>query len=447
MAGPSRKSRIPASRLERVARIGWLAGEAALGGAAEKLRRRLPSAAEASVEASALLTGGNARRLAARLSRLRGAAMKLGQLLSMEGEDLLPAEFTEALAILRAEADAMPEKQLHETLARALGPAWRTRFREFDPEPIAAASIGQVHAATAADGRELAVKVQYPGVARSIESDVDNLATALRFARLLPAELEVGDLVEEAKRQLRQEADYRAEAEHLARYGEHLAGDADFVVPTVHPDLSAGRVLAMQRLRGVPVEDLAGPEHPQPRRDRAAAALFRLLFREIFELRFLQSDPNPANFLWLPETAQIGLLDLGAAFEVPEALADAYARLFAAGIANDRAALRAAALEIGFLSHDERPDRIEGLVDIMQIGCEPFRQRGPYDFASSDLTARARDAGMELAFRRGFWKTPPTDTLYLHRKLGGVFLLCARLRARADVNALIEPFLAERLAA
>src|SRR5215470_16949869 len=158
------RSRVPAGRLERLTRIGWMAGEAALGGVAERARRM---AAGGEPAGSALFTGPNARRLARRLSRMRGAAMKLGQLLSLEGDDFLPREVAEALALLRSDADAMPDEQLRAVLRAEYGEGWEARFAHFDAEPIAAASIGQVHEARLADGRELALKIQYPGVARS----------------------------------------------------------------------------------------------------------------------------------------------------------------------------------------------------------------------------------------------------------------------------------------
>jgi len=435
---PRRRSRVQQGQLERLGRIGWMAGELTLGGAVEKARR-LAGGAAAQNAASALLSGANARRLAKRLSAMRGAAMKLGQLLSLEGDDFLPPEFAEALAVLRADGDAMPDAQRERLLAAEWGAGWRERFADFDPEPIAAASIGQVHRATARDGRVLALKVQYPGVASSIESDVDNLVTALRWSRLLPADVDLADLAAEGKRQLVREADYEHEASSLERYGELLAGEPGVAVPRVHRDLTTPRVLAMDLLRGVPLEDLCGAEHAQERRDAIAALLYRLLLREIFELRFVQSDPNFANFLWLPETQQVGLVDLGAAHPVAPHVAAQYARLIGGAMAGSRDALRGFAFELGYVRPDEPRTRIEGVVDALAIGCEPFAARGVYDFARSDLTERLRNAALELAFVRGHRRPPPVETLFLQRKFAGTFLLCARLRARVDLR-LAAPF-------
>jgi predicted unusual protein kinase regulating ubiquinone biosynthesis (AarF/ABC1/UbiB family) len=437
-----RRTRMPSGRIERLARIGWLAGEVTLGGLAEGARRLLGASDQVH---NIFVTGTNARRLAKRLSRLRGAAMKLGQMLSLEGDDYLPAEITGALAILRAEAHAMPDAQLRRVLGHAFGKGWERRFQHFGMEPIAAASIGQVHRAIAADGRELALKIQYPGVARSIDSDIDNLASVLRLSRLLPGQLDLSALLAEAKRQLHQEADYRAEAAHLRRYAKLLSGEAMFVVPRAHDDLTTAHVLAMDFVRGVPLDQVDG--FPQALRNRIGVQLYGLLFRELFEFRFVQTDPNFANFLLLPDTEQIGLLDLGAARTVPERLSALYAQLFRSTSTRDRDGVARAVEEIGFVDAGERCDRVEALVDFFLIACEPFRHRGVYDFVNSDIPPRVRAAGAELTGRHGFLRAPPPDTVFIHRKLAGTFLMCARLGARLDVQALLAPYLEDRVPA
>jgi predicted unusual protein kinase regulating ubiquinone biosynthesis (AarF/ABC1/UbiB family) len=434
-----RQTRVPAGRIERLARFGLLAGRFAASGLADGVRRmagRVPAGA-----AEALLTATNARRLAQQLSRMRGAAMKLGQLLSLETEDILPPEFTEALAILRAGADQMPASQVRRVLGREYGKGWEARFRDFDLEPIAAASIGQVHAAVAADGRALALKIQYPGVARSIDSDVNNVAALLRIARILPVELDVSGIVAEAKRQLRQEADYLLEAEHLRRYRKLVADEEAFEVPRVHADLTTRRVLAMDHARGQPIEELAARGVSQQRRDTAGRLLQGLVFRELFEFRFMQTDPNFANYLLAPEGERIVLLDFGSARELAPEFSARYAHVCRAALAGDREAVRRAAVEIGYLDDGEREDRARGVVDLILLICEPIRHRGVYDFGRSHLAARARDAGLDLMFRRGFLHAPPPDTIFLHRKLVGTFLLCARIHARVDARSLVTPHL------
>ena len=154
----------------------------------------------------------------------------------------------------------------------------------------------------------------------------------------------------------------------------------------------------------------------------------------------MQTDPNFANYLLL-ESGQVALLDFGAVRELPARLVAQYTRLFRAALRDDRAAMRAVMQEIGFFPADERDDRIEALLDLFLIGCEPFRHRGVYDFATNDLLARARTAGMDLTFQKGFMRAPPAETIFLHRKLGGTFLLCNRIQARVNVRALLQPYL------
>ncbi len=387
------------------------------------------------------LTAASAERLARRLSRMRGAAMKVGQMLSLQGEDLLPPEFAEALGILRASADMMPTSQVRRVLGHAYGKGWEKHFRSFDFEPIAAASIGQVHTAIAADGRELALKIQYPGVAKSIDSDVNNLGTVLSVARILPGDFDTREILAEVKRQLHQEADYLAEARYIGRYRARVAGESQLLVPRVHDDLTRPHVLAMDLIRGRPIEDLRGAEHPQELRDAIGRSLQTLIFRELFEFHLMQTDPNFSNYLFLPETRQLALLDFGATQEISPQLSAQYAKLFRAAIDVDREMLRHALLDLGFTTAEEPRERTERLMDLFLLVCEPLRYAGEYDFANSDLAQRAQDAGMELTFRHGFLRPPPARTIFLHRKLGGSFFLCARIRARVNARALIEPFL------
>ena len=435
-AASRRRSRVPRSALERVSRVGWLAGELALGGALEHARRLIGRRENAAW--SALLSPANGRRLAERLAHLRGAAMKLGQLLSLEGDEFLPPEFAEAIAALRADGDAMPEPQLLSVLQAEWKPDWRARVASFELEPIAAASIGQVHRATALDGTPLAVKLQYPGVADSIDSDVESLVTALRLSRLLPRDVDLAALGAEAKRQLHREADYRLEAKHLARYAELLAHEPGLVVPRPRPELTTQRILAMEYLAGVPLEDLCGPDYPQETRDAVGTALYRLLLREVFVLRFVQSDPNFANYLWLSASQRIGLIDLGAAHPVPKRLAEGYALLLRSAMSRDRAGLREFATSLGFVLPADGSERLDALASLLDASCEPFAAPGVYDFARSDLAERLRNAALALAFEAGHRRPPPPETLFLQRKFAGTFLLCARLRARIPLRALAE---------
>lgn len=412
--------------------MGLTAGGMAMGGIAESLRRATGKAAGSAT--SALLSGANATRLAKRLAHMRGAAMKLGQLLSMESSHVLPPEFAEALSVLRASADIMPQSQVKRLFGREYGKGWERRFKELDYDPAASASIGQVHRAVARDGRVMALKIQYPGVAKSIDSDVDNLAMFLNMARLLPRELDVSDIIDEAKRQLRQEADYRTEAANLERYRDLLAGDDRFIVPRVHHDFSTQRILAMDWADGEPLDKLIKENSPQEVRDSIAVAIQDLTFRELYEFRFMQTDPNFANYLYRHEDGRIVLLDLGAAVNFSPEFVARYRRITRAILAHDRAAVARSAVEIGYLRDTDSERHRELVVDLINMVCEPLTIEGAYDFGASNLPSRAAAAGLNIVFRSREYRNPPAETAVLHRKLGGSFLLCQRLRARVHMR-------------
>jgi len=428
---------IPQTRLGRLARLGIAAGGLAAGAASQGLKRL--ARGEAPDFRGALLSAPNARRLAERLARLRGAAMKIGQMVSMQGEDMLPAEFAQALSVLRSQAVAMPPQQLHRVLGREYGKGWERHFAAFDPEPIAAASIGQVHRATTADGRDLALKIQYPGIARSIASDVDNVAALLRLFNLLPIDLDVAGIADEAKRQLMQEADYLSEAGFLEHYATLVADEPMLAVPRVHRDLTTTRIMAMDYVEAAPLDELA--KASQGRRNAVGALLERLLFRELFEFRVMQTDPNFANYLYRPASGQLVLLDFGATRRFDAGFVHNYRRISRAVVDGDRDAVARAAVDIGYAAADDPPERIDAVVDMCLLVCEPLRHVGRYDFGSSNLPARVRELGIDLALRRRLLRTPPPQTLFLHRKLVGSFLLLARLGARVDARSLILPFL------
>lgn len=181
---------------------------------------------------------------------MRGAALKLGQMLSIQDEQIIPPAVLVALERVRQGADVMPQKQLDKVLISELGPDWRSKLVEFDLQPIAAASIGQVHKAVLLDGTEVAVKVQYPGVADSISSDVDNLLTLLRYASVVPPQLYLEEAVRVAKAELARECDYSLEAENQRKFRDLMDGTKGFYVPKVVDSLSSSRVITTEMVKG-----------------------------------------------------------------------------------------------------------------------------------------------------------------------------------------------------
>ncbi len=433
-SSPSRGRAVPSGRLSRLGAFGRLAAGVGGGVVAEGARRL--AAGERPRLGDMLLTPANATRVADQLSHLRGAAMKLGQMISMDAGDMLPPELATILARLRNNAHHMPPQQLDTVLAREWGRDWRRRFAHFQAHPIAAASIGQVHRARLPDGSELAIKVQYPGVKESIDADVDNVATLLRVSGLLPKELDIASLLGEAKRQLHEEADYVREGDMLARYRAALAGDPAFVVPALHSDLTTPRVLAMDFVAGTPIEALETAEPPI--RDRVMASLIALVLRELLDWELMQTDPNFANYRWQADTGRIVLLDFGATRPIPAETVANYRALLAAGLSGSRDAVRAAAIAAGFLGAAAAA-RHEPLIDTMiDVILGELNRPGPFDFGDRAFVGVVREQGMEMARDRATWHLPPADTLFVQRKISGTALLAARLRARVDIRAMVE---------
>jgi len=418
--------------VERFGQFGRLAAGVAGGMIAEGARRL--AAGERPRMGDLLLTPANVGKLADRLSHLRGAAMKLGQMISMDAGDFLPEELSQVLARLRDNAHHMPPQQLQQVLAAQWGKDWRTRFQRFEPRPIAAASIGQVHRAMTHDGRLLAIKVQYPGVRKSIDADVDNVATLLRLSGVLPRELDIAPLLAEAKRQLAEETDYAREGAQMSLFGELLADDPSIVVPVLDQEFSTGSVLAMSYIEGDPIESLEGAS--QDRRDAVMTSLIRLVLREMFEFGVMQTDPNFANYRYQPDTGRLVLLDFGAARALAGATVAGYRQLLQAGLDQDRPKLRDAALAAGFIGSgaiDGYGDRVDAMIDII-LG--ELHRPGAFDFGDRRFVDGLRDNGLAIAADKTSWHIPPADLLFVQRKISGTALLAARLEARVDIRAL-----------
>lgn len=427
-----RQHAVPSGRVSRLGQFGRLAAGVGGGMLAEGARRL--AAGERPRLGEMLLTPGNIGRLVDRLSHLRGAAMKLGQMISMDAGDFLPPELTRVMATLRDNAHHMPPQQLQQVLAAQWGKDWRTRFRRFDPRPIAAASIGQVHRAITRDGRSLAIKVQYPGVRESIDADVDNVTTLLRVSGLLPRQLDVASLLAEAKQQLADEADYDREGAQMTRFGELLADDLDIVVPRLDTEFTTRSVLAMSFVEGEPIESLVTA--PQTTRDSVMTKLSRIVLRELFEFGVMQTDPNFANYRFQPDTGRLVLLDFGAARDVAGTTTQSYRRLLQAGLDEDRLGVRDAAVSAGLLSSgavELHSDRVDQVIDII---LREMHRPGPFDFGDRRFVGALRDHGAAIAADKAAWHIPPTDILFVQRKISGTALLAARLEAHVDVRSL-----------
>lgn len=428
---------VPTSRLSRFAKLGSLA----TGVATNMLVYGAKSALTGKGwdNKSLLLQPKNIEKLAIQLSHLRGAAMKIGQLLSMDAGDLLSPELSQLLALLRSDANPMPHKQLVEVLKEQWGDEWLARFSHIELRPFAAASIGQVHLAYKENGDQLAVKIQYPGIAKSVVSDVDNVISLLTISRLLPKDLNIKPLISEAKAQLLAEADYKREAQYLIRYKNALATNPHFKVPNVYPEHSTQQVLTMEYIKAEPIESIT--ELPDSQKSFVAEQLIDLFFKEMFEFKLIQTDPNFANFHYQLDTQKIVLFDFGATREISTELSLAYLALFKAGSENNREGVLKAASDIGYFKNDLVDEYKNNVIDLFLMACEPLRAEGVFDFKNSELALKIKNAGLALSAQSQQWHTPPVDALFIHRKLAGLYLIAARLGAKIDVKTLFQHYL------
>ena len=429
----SKGVRVPSGRLSRIARFGsmatGIAGGMLLDGAVKLASGKRPSISDL------LMTPANALKVTLQLGQMRGAAMKMGQLMSMDAGNLLPPELSDILARLRADAQHMPEHQLITQLSKHWGKDWRERFATFDLRPLAAASIGQVHRATTTDGRTIAVKIQYPGVRLSIDSDVDNVATLLRLSKLVPQRLDVAPMLKEAKRQLHEEADYVREGAYLAHFGSLLADDPNYVVPIFHSDLSGVDVLAMSYVEGVAIESLITAS--QADRDRAATLMIDLVLRELFGFGVMQTDPNFANYHYDPVSKRIILFDFGATRSLSPTTVKQYRVLLQHALAGEANGVLKAAVEFGFINRYTAQKYEVSIREMIKIAVAMLNKDGNLDFGDNAIVDEMREHVTEIAIDRDNWHIPPVDTLFVQRKLGGVYLLASKLKAQVDVRAML----------
>ena len=436
----SNESSVPAGRLSRLARMTRIAAGVA-GGMMAEGARQLRDGKRPRLQ-DMLLTPQNAHRITGELAKLRGAAMKLGQMLSMDAGDIIPKELAEILARLRSDARTMPRAQINRALVKAYGKTWREKFVTFDYEPLAAASIGQVHRAERPNGDQIVLKIQYPGVRRSIGSDIDNVAVLLRMSGLIPKNIDLAPLLVEAKAQLHDEANYLTEAEYLRDFGVALAKDKRFIVPRLYKELTTDSILAMGFADGAPIESIA--ELEQSARDRVVSNIIELMLHELFTLNMVQTDANFANYRYQHDTGRVVLLDFGATRRFAPEFAEAYRGLLRAMLTDNDEVIVQAAERVGYVVNDVHPTYRQLLLDVFRLIGEVFRSETPYTIKGARLSARMAEKTLAMKDYRDDWRAPPIDAIFFHRKLAGVFLLASRVDAHVFMRPLLKSVLHSR---
>ncbi|RYQ86442.1 hypothetical protein Ahy_B10g106113 isoform B [Arachis hypogaea] len=440
-----RERRVPETPFSRALGFAGLGASLAWGTLQESARRLafgMPSSQDNQSPLSPFLSERNAERLALALCRMRGAALKIGQMLSIQDESLVPAPILAALEIVRQGADVMPKSQLNEVLNAELGPDWSSKLISFDYEPIAAASIGQVHKAVMKDGMQVAMKIQYPGVANSIESDIENVKLLLNYTNLIPEGLYLDRAIKVAKEELSRECDYNLEAASQKRFRDLLSGTEGLYVPIVFNDLSSKKVLTTELVHGITIDKVALLD--QETRNYIGKMLLELTLMELFVFRFMQAcyllffpytDPNWGNFLYDEAKKTINLIDFGAARDYPKRFVDDYLRMVLACANTDRDGVIEMSQRLGFITGMESDVMLDAHVQAGFIVGLPFARSGGFDFKSTNITSSISHLGATMLKHR---LTPPPDEAYsLHRKLSGAFLACIKIGAVVPCRELL----------
>lgn len=379
----------------------------------------------------------NAARIAETLGEMKGGAMKLGQMLSLH-EGLLPPEVSAVLSVLQKEAPAVPFDKMKRKLRREI-PDFQSLFESIDPNAFASASIGQVHRGVLRDGREVAVKIQYPNVDRMVRADLKNLKALMGSLVGLFTDIDFEPIWDEVRERLVEELDYHKEAENIRRMAALQADFADILVPTVVPEATTRGVLTMEFLDGIPPADAAGGDYSQELRNRWAVTLFEFMLRGLFEHRFLHADPNFANFAFRQD-GRVVVYDYGCMKEIPEDIAVGYAGLMDAVIHRRKTAIPGILRDMGvfkengeLLSRDMTDPHVDVLQDIV-------RASPPYTFGEdSSIYDTLYDLGMAN------WQEAtdirfPKDVVFINRTLVGLFGNLGKLRATGPWRQLLRTY-------
>ena len=423
----------PTSRLSRTGRVGGLVAGQGLRWAGTRAANlvRSPERAEAATgERAAAL----ARELVEQLGRLRGAAMKIGQVLSTVDFSAIPEgereQFKRTLATLRDDVPPLPFGKVEKLVRSDLGGPVSAHFAEFEEQAFAAASIGQVHRAVTRDGEPVAVKVQYPGMAEAVEIDLRNLGLLLPLVKRLAPGLDVRALAAELRERVAEELDYEIEASNHRTVARAWRGHPFAHVPAVHTDLSGRRVLVTELLEGARFEEVK--QLGAAERDRFGEIVFRFFFGTLTHLGRASGDPHPGNYLLLDD-GRVGFLDFGLMRAIDPGYLAAEHAVARAAAAGDAGAVHRGMAQLGYLPEPGEFDP-ERLLEQLLTGAEWYFEPGGRRITPAYVTALMERSHEFIDDLRRM--TLPPQALLIRRMEGLVFQTLGEVRASADWAAI-----------
>lgn len=395
-----------------------------------------------------------AQVLADELGQLKGSVMKAGQMLAMFGDYFLPHEAVVVLSQLQDDTPPVAWRVVEPQLLASVGAA-ALRELDIDETPLAAASLGQAHRARRKrDGLELVVKIQYPGVAAAIDSDIKTLSRLLIASRLTPKNLDLTPIFLEVREMLAGECDYLQEARYTEIFAERLAHDPRYIVPQILRQYSGARVLTTSYEPGIAVNDPDVQQLSQARRDDLGQGFAELFLTEFFDWGLVQTDPHFGNYrlrLDAKGRDRIVLLDFGATRGFSRQFIHDYAEIVAGAVMQDPLRIGAGAKAIGLIDAEFPQSALDALAVMFERIIEPFEPsrapaalrtaRGNYRFGASDLPMRVSQIAARNALTRSF-QMPPRELVFLHRRLGGVFIALATLGSELNLREALDKALA-----
>lgn len=448
-----RLSRLKTGAFERrysIAKASVVAGTRLAASAAGSLF----SAPENRASARRRALAEQAEYLVSEMGKLKGSVVKIGQMMALYGEHFLPEEITRALHKLNDRTTALHWQTLAPVVRAELGS--RMDDLDIDPEPLGAASLAQVHRARRrSDGRELVLKIQYPGVAEAIDSDLALVTHMLRLTRAVPQTRDFDEWVDEVRHMMHREVNYPLEAETTRHFRDYLKGDDRFIVPQIFPEYCTERLLVMSYEHGVPVNSPQVLALSPARRNAIATAALDICCKEVFLWGQIQTDPNFGNYLLRLGAAEgepdrIILLDFGAVRDFPDDLLGLARGLTKAAFHDDRDAMREAMKGFRFFDGLNSSTR-DSFIELALLAFEPFSDLsrvppevlnadGDYCWARSRLHVRATSLAARSAASKHF-SVPPKEFMFLSRKFMGAYTFMTVMDAQIRARDLLAQYL------
>ena len=385
---------------------------------------------------SALVSKKNVTATVNTLKNLRGAAMKFGQLMSMDESIILSPDLAAVFAQLRSSGYSMTPSQLKKILNQNWGDGWLRNFKHFEVRPFAAASIGQVHKATLKSGEIVAIKVQFPGVRQSIDNDLSSLKFIMKTSGMLPAKFPLDYYINQCGDLLKRETDYELEATNARRFSEFLRSNDKLNVPKVYNELSTQETLTMSFLEGRELSSKMA--YDQSSINEISLSLLELLLNEIFTFKLVQTDPNLANFLLSEGDNSLCILDFGACCQVSEATHELYKDLLNVALTLDANKIKSFLEDKNFIPKDASSEGTKFFDRIISIAINEISQNEFFDFQQSKVFEIITEEDLNLYFELIPSSLFGSDFIFIQRKIFGLILFFRAIGAKLPLLKILK---------